>query len=44
MNTQLKKKIEKPRFFQSEAMFIYDHYSYKIIDVNEAAVVYYGFS
>jgi PAS domain S-box-containing protein len=45
MSTQLKKKkIQKPRFFREEAMFIYDHYTYQIIDVNQAAIDKYGYS
>lgn len=44
MSKTLTKKKNSPGFFEGEAMFIYDHYTYEIIDVNDAAVRKYGYS
>ncbi|PWN07534.1 PAS domain-containing sensor histidine kinase [Rhodohalobacter mucosus] len=44
MSNKLTKEKDKSGFFESEAMFIYDHYTYRIIDVNDAAVRKYGYS
>lgn len=44
MDIQRGTEKKKGRFFTDEAMFIYDHYTYRILDVNEAALRKYGFS
>jgi PAS domain S-box-containing protein len=33
-----------PRFFNKEAMFLYDYYSFEIIDANDIAVQKYGYT